>query len=318
MMTATPHANINISEGQRAGSNPSPRKVIVRVKGGLGNQLFGYAAARRLAWANDAELVIDDVSGFARDHQYQRRYELNHFRIPARVATSSERLEPFERYHRALVKWRARRRSFSERRYIEQEHNGFDSRLLGLTVREVLYLDGIWASPAYFDDAAEIIRNDLQLVAPDDSDNQRMAERIRRKNSVAVHVRWFQSTRTGKGFALLMSYYARAIDLIEQRHDSPEYFVFSDDPASAMANLPLPLGRTTLISHNSNASSYADLWLMTQCRAFVTANSTFSWWGAWLGNAQAKLVVSPQFEVQGNKVCLWNASVEVPQTWLQI
>ena len=75
-------------------------KVIVRIKGGLRNQLFCYAAARRLALVNNAELVIDDVTGFARDRQYRHQYALDHFHIPVRKATPAERLEPFERYRR--------------------------------------------------------------------------------------------------------------------------------------------------------------------------------------------------------------------------
>lgn len=71
-----------------------PRKVVVRLKGGLGNQLFCYAAARRLAWVNDAELVLDAVTGFKYDRQHQRTYALGIFRIPARLATPSEQMEP--------------------------------------------------------------------------------------------------------------------------------------------------------------------------------------------------------------------------------
>ena len=80
-------------------SNP---KIIPRIFGGLGNQLFCYAAARRLALVNHAELVIDDVSGFAFDEVYQRHYQLDHFNIPCRKATAAERLEPFSRVQRYL------------------------------------------------------------------------------------------------------------------------------------------------------------------------------------------------------------------------
>ena len=79
-------------------------KVIVRIKGGLGNQLYCYAAAKRLAIKNNAELIIDDVSGFKRDYLYQRRYMLDRFKIPHRKATSIERLNPFERVRRGLRK----------------------------------------------------------------------------------------------------------------------------------------------------------------------------------------------------------------------
>lgn len=84
-------------------------KLIVRLKGGLGNQLFGYAAARRLALVNRAELVLDDVSGFARDWQYRRQFMLDSFNISGRRATPAERFEPFERYRRGMMKWVSRR-----------------------------------------------------------------------------------------------------------------------------------------------------------------------------------------------------------------
>jgi hypothetical protein len=105
-------------------------KLIVRIKGGLGNQLFCYAAARRLALVNDAELVIDDVTGFARDQQYRRRYMLDRFNILARKATPRERLEPFERYRRGVMRLLSRRKPFVERHYLEREGIEFDERLL--------------------------------------------------------------------------------------------------------------------------------------------------------------------------------------------
>src|SRR5712691_2524903 len=105
------------------------------MKGGLGNQLFCYAAARRLALANNAELVIDDVTGFARDRQYRRQYALDSCHIPVRKATPAERLEPFERYRRGVAKWLSRKKPFAERRYLEQEGLDFDERLLDVKVK---------------------------------------------------------------------------------------------------------------------------------------------------------------------------------------
>jgi hypothetical protein len=154
-------------------------KVITRIKGGLGNQLFCYAAARRLALVNNAELVIDDVTGFARDRGYRRRYILDPFSIPARKATPGERLEPFERYRRGVMKWLSRRKPFEERRYLEQEGRNFDERLLAFKVKGTLYLDGLWQSEGYFKDVKQTIREDLQIIPPTDMLNQRMAAEIR-------------------------------------------------------------------------------------------------------------------------------------------
>jgi len=105
-------------------------KIISRIFGGLGNQLFCYAAARRLALVNNAELVIDNVSGFMHDTDYQRQYQLDHFSIPCRKATSVELLEPFPRIRRYLKRRLNQRRPFAQRSYLVQEGIDFDPRLL--------------------------------------------------------------------------------------------------------------------------------------------------------------------------------------------
>ena len=170
-------------------------KVITRIKGGLGNQLFCYAAARRLALVNDAELVIDDVTGFSRDRQYRRQFVLDRFQIPTRKATPAERMEPFERHRRGLMKWLSRRQPFEERRYLEEERLDFDERLLALKVNGSLHLDGYWQSENYFKDVEQTIREDLQIIPPKDLMNQNMAEEIRNMRAVALHVRWWLHAR---------------------------------------------------------------------------------------------------------------------------
>ena len=270
-------------------------KIITRIKGGLGNQLFCYAAARRLALINNAELVIDDVTGFVRDRQFRREYALGHFHIPVRKATPVERLEPFERYRRGVMKWLSRRKPFAKRRYLEQEGQDFDARLLALPVKENLYLDGLWQSERYFKDVEQTIRADLRIIPPTDAVNQRMADEIRNSHAVALHVRWFDAPGSATSQNASTDYYHRAIALMEEKIESPHYYLFSDDPSAARAKLTLPEGRVTFVSHNSgDKNAYADLWLMTQCQHFITANSTFSWWGAWLNPAPDKIVVAPK------------------------
>ena len=157
-------------------SNP---KIIVRILGGLGNQLFCYAAARRLALKSDAELVLDDVSGFSRDLLYQRRYQLDHFRIPCRKATKAERLEPLSRLRRYLKRATNRHRPFQLRNYIQQAGVDFDPRLLMLRPKGTLFLEGYWQSESYFKDVEETIRSDLRIIAPTDRNNVNVAKRIR-------------------------------------------------------------------------------------------------------------------------------------------
>ena len=276
-------------------------RVIARIRGGLGNQLFCYATARRLALVNNVELVIDDVTGFVRDRRYQRQYMLDHFHVPARKATPAERLEPLERYRRGIAKWWFRRKPFGERCYLEQEGLDFDERLMNLKVNGVLYLDGLWQSEGYFKDMEKTIREDLRITPPTDGSNQRMAEEIRNNNAVALHVRWFDSpASTTVTHNVSVDYYQSAIALMDRRVEAPHYFVFSDDPEAVRATLPLPKGRATIVSNNrGDEAGTADLWLMTQCRHFIIANSTFSWWGAWLGGGKEKIVMTPDLKING-------------------
>ena len=296
------------------------KKVIVRIKGGLGNQLFCYAAARRLALVNNAELVIDDVTGFVRDRKFQRQYALDRFSISARKATAAERLEPFERYHRGFKKYLSRGRPFEERRYLEQAGTDFDERLLSLKVRGILYLDGLWQSENYFKDVEEVIRQDLCFKdLPMDDQNQHISEQIFSKNSVALHVRWFDGLGNKSGRNVPYDYYKRAITLIESKLESPYYFLFSDNLKLACDTLDLPIDRTISVCHNKgDKNSWADLWLMSQCQHFIIANSTFSWWGAWLSREKEKVIICPEFKMMKGGRATWNFEGQIPGNWLTI
>lgn len=305
-------------------SKKNKNKIISRVFGGLGNQLFGYTAARRLALVNDAELVIDHVSGFAHDQAYQRHYQLDHFQIPCRKATSRERLEPFSRIRRYLLRrWNALF-PFEMRSYLRQEGVDFDPRLLNVRACPTLYLEGYWQSEGYFKDVEDQIRNDLTIIPPSDSANRVMAEQIGRHEAVAVHVRFFDEPEAhGERPAGSLDnnasgdYYRRAIWEMEQRVSGAHYYLFSDRPEAARARIPLPDERITLVHHNQgDAMAYADLWLMTQCKHFIIANSTFSWWGAWLANNPRKTVIAPGFEKRDGKMW-WGFDGLIPEAWLK-
>lgn len=299
--------------GKKGGMN----KVVVVIQGGVGNQLFCYAAARRLALVSEAELVIDDVTGFSRDRQYRRRYMLDHFHISARKASSAERLEPFPDLRRRVLKGLSRWRPFGERTYLEQEGTAFEERLLGLKVRGVRYLEGYWQSERYFLDVAQTIREDLRIVLPTDPLILRLGSEIRNYNSVAIHVRWFDMLENVSTNNVSADYYNKAIAMIEKKVDSPRYFVFSDNPAASRLKLALPSGRATFVDHNDGAdATCSDLWLMTQCKHFIIANSTFSWWGAWLADCNKKTVVAPDSGL--NDKTVWSFSEIIPDGWIKI
>lgn len=295
----------------------SVTKIIPRILGGLGNQLFCYAAARRLALVNNAELVIDAVSGFVRDRNYQRYYQLDHFSIPCRKATAAERLEPLPSVRRYLKRAYNRSRPFEERTYIQQEGIDLDPRLLHVKPYGAVYLEGYWQSEDYFKDVEQTIRADLRITPPTDTVNFEMAAHIRDCQAVAVHMRFFDTPDVAAAHNISADYYQRAIALIEEKIESPRYFLFSDIPEAVREKLALPKGRVTLVSHNQgDKNAYADLCLMTQCQHFITANSTFSWWGAWLGGGKNKIVVTPDLEINGKMA--WGFKGLIPDGWIKI
>ena len=295
-------------------------KIIPRIFGGLGNQLFIYAAARRLALVNNAELVIDDVSGFVRDFVYHRHYQLDHFNIPCRKATSSERLEPFSLVRRFLKRRLSNHLPFNERSYIQQEGIEFDQRLLKFQPKGTVYLEGYWQSELYFKDMENIIRDDLRIKPPTDSINLRMAEDISKNKSVAVHVRLFDSPSTSGINNVPANYYVKAVSHMENFVPHAKYFLFSNNPEKALALIPVQNKRITCVTQNQgDVNAYADLWLMTHCRHFIIANSTFSWWGAWLGMEVDKKVIAPSFKItKKNRITSWGFGGLLPKKWLSI
>ena len=294
-------------------------KIITRIKGGLGNQLFCYAAARRTAVVNNSELIIDHITGFERDFEYGRKYALDHFHIPCRKTTPKERLEPFARYRRYLAKIISRRKTFIERNYIEEERSDFDSRLLNIKTQGTVYMDGLWQSEQYFKDIEKIIRSDLRIIPPVDELNKQMSIKIRSGNAVALHVRWFDVPGSIENNNINCEYYNRAIALIDKKIISPHYYIFSDQPRAALEKLKLNKESVTLVEHNSgDENAYADMWLMSQCQHFITANSTFSWWAAWLGAACDKIVIHPKHIVRENKTEPWNFKGGLPIGWITL
>lgn len=292
--------------------------VIARIKGGLGNQLFCYAAARRLALANNAELAIDAVTGFARDSQYLRQYSLDHFQLPIRKATPAERMEPFGLYRRKIAKLLSGRKPFEQRSYLEQEGVDFDARLLSLKVSGSVYLDGYWQSEGYFKDVEQTLREDLKIIPPEDSTNRSMAREILQSNAVALHVRWFDPPGNGmSSHNAAKDYYLHALEVIKKQVEDPRFFLFSDDPGAAQQMLGLSGEQVTCMNHNlKTEDAYADLWLMAQCKHFIIANSTFSWWGAWLSDYSAKVVIVPDIKING--IMSWGFAGLIPDKWIQL
>lgn len=293
--------------------------LVVRLKGGLGNQLFSYAAARRVAMENNAELVLDTVSGFKRDFLYKRQFDLESFNITARHAFPQERYEPFERVRRGIAKFQARRVPLNGRSYIEQEHSEFDARVLDIKLtNKVNTIDGLWQSEFYFADIADTLRWDLQMSVPLSSTTQKIAEVIQNQNAVCVHFRCFGEQDTEANSP--SSYYLQAVARAKKLLKDPKFYVFSDDIEAARAFLPTELQSATFVDWNVGRSGQlADFWLMRQFNNFIIANSTFSWWAAWLADgADNGFVIYPRCLNKEKYQWAWDYEGQMPAKWLSV
>jgi hypothetical protein len=279
-------------------SDPVRPTIIAKIVGGLGNQLFCYAAARRMALLGGADLCLD-INFFRSDIYFGREYRLNCFPLPLHQVRQSRLLLP------ALADtywWRIKRKLaatgiFPGADYlIERDPHEFDARLLTHKIARNTYLDGYWQDERYFAEVADQLRVDLRLL-PDLNDEQRkLAALITTSNAVAIHTRRMQyaasSTGNGGG-SLTPSYYHRALEAILDLTQSPVFFCFGDDPEWFEEWWPASIPRT-VVHHAGPMGEVIDFWMMTQCRHYIVANSTFGWWSAWLGNAPDKKVLAPK------------------------
>lgn len=264
--------------------------VIAIIKGGLGNQLFIYSAGRAFALRTGRVYYIDDRRGFTHDN-YGRCYRLDRFPIAARKMPEEWRVAPTLKHlrHKAVRAWN-KMLPRDWRTYLAQRWDLPAGQLTGRKPRrERVTLNGYWPDEAFFRDFAEQIRAELAPPAPKDERNLLLGEELAGENTVFVHAR-----RVRYPTLLSVEYYRKALAAIRERVEKPRFVVFSDDPAWIRENLDFGDDPVLWVDHNSD-DELADLWLMTRCRHAIIANSSFSWWGAWLGGdpAGGRIIYSP-------------------------
>lgn len=267
----------------------------MKIKGGLGNQLFQYALGRRLTHFNGAELKLD-ISYY--DEFKLRGYALHDLNIKENIATAddlkalgiTDLKELGSTVHRALE----RARPFGKRRRIDERSFGFDPKVLQAS--KDAYLDGHWQSERYFAEIADIIRAEFTPRQKLDPTNDKMASDITRMSSISLHIRrgdYVTNPANREVYAACsIDYYRRCITEMAKRVPDPHFFVFSDEIEWAKENLNIKQA-VTYVDHNSQKEAYKDLYLMSRCRHHIIANSTFSWWGAWLADNKDKIVFAP-------------------------
>jgi hypothetical protein len=257
----------------RAGWWPR-RRVVTSLIGGLGNQMFQYAAGRALAHREGARLVLDTSPlGIKGDHT-PRAYGLQAFRIQAEVDSVPAA---------ALARMALLEEAAAGGRWPRKVHR--QTRLAGH-----------WQSEAFFREIRPLLLRDFQLAAAPSPYVAEIAGRIgAAPMPVAVHFRRgdYVTLPAAARFhgTCSLDYYRSAIDRLSRRLARLDLFVFSDDPRWVQAHAGLPAGAVICDCDSSTAAQ--DIWLMSLCHHHVVANSSFSWWGAWLGTREG-ITIAPR------------------------
>lgn len=289
--------------------------VITRLSGGLGNQLFQYAAGRALSLTHGVPLALDTTPlKTVAPGLTPRQYALGEFRIDAGLASAGEiaSLNSRKIWRRALNKFSPVRFRSA---YHEKSH-AFDPNVSRLSGN--VYLAGHWQSERYFYDASSQIREDLKLRAPLSAASNVLGTAIRAaRHPISVHVRrgdYVSNSAATKHHGVLdLEYYERAVSEMMSEAPQATFFVFSDDPAWVRDNLVVDADLT--IVQPEGRTDAEDMTLMSKCRDHVISNSSFSWWGAWLATHVDKKVIAPAHWFADESM---DSSDIVPAAWTRI
>lgn len=294
--------------------------ICVNINGGLGNQMFQYACGKALAIKNNTSLVLDlslmnKVKGSSR--ATKRSFELSDvFNVHSTEASVAElkRIKPIE--YRALNVFAIKLglKGIQKSKYFIENKFSFDPNIK--KVGKDCYLSGYWQSPKYFDVVESLIHDEFTFQRKLDYKNLGIESLIRGVNAVSIHIRRtdFQNTVSNSIHGICsLEYYGEAVKFISTKLANPHFFVFSDDVNWAKENLNLPY-QCTFISGNSGSKSYIDMQLMSACKHNIIANSSFSWWGAWLNKNLNKIVIAPKIWFVDKK--LNDQTIDlIPDSW---
>ncbi|MFT3681681.1 MAG: alpha-1,2-fucosyltransferase [Ferruginibacter sp.] len=255
--------------------------VVVHLRGGLGNQMFQYALY--LSFTEKGIPAALDLSHY-KNAATKTSYELPHiFNINAPVVGELEKIF-------IKAKWKLVHNSYHVPYKETDDAFGFYNEKI-LSLRSA-YLKGYWQTEQYFKDIAGHVKERFSLPAFTDKRNEETKQQAQQSNSVSLHIRRGDYLDSNRNWTISLNYYHTAISLIKEKVDDPLFFVFSDDPVWAAENIKI--SNAHFINWNNGADSYKDMQLMSYCRHNIIANSSFSWWGAWLNDNKEKIVIAPQ------------------------
>lgn len=261
-------------------------RIILRLSGGIGNQMFQYATARALAKRSDGELVLDSWSGFVRDRVYKRSYELSKLPVRARLARPLERL-PFwtNQLHEKLLKRSATAPLFGP--FLHETEQRFMPELVDGAHPTPVWMTGYWQSPRYFAGAEGEIASELTPPTPDQGQFRSLGKRMQSGHSVAIGVRLYEESATpeahsNNGTVKTPDEINGAISELASQVPDAQFYVFCTHLSKTLKALDFPTRPMYVTPEAGFDGAIENLWLLSQCRHHIFTNSTFYWWGAWL------------------------------------
>ena len=287
------------------------KPLIVKFNGGLGNQMFQLAFGRAVEKKTGLKTIFD-MSFFKKN--YSRPFELNVFNA------NVEGVEDFLTKLKIELIWKLRKKLAGKKFMgtVVYSEPCFEYDRNALEPEAGTFFEGFFQSEKYFKEVEQDLREDFRFKVLPDAQNQQTIEKIQSTNSVSLHIRrgdYVQKKRYQNVYATCsLDYYKRGVELIAEKHENPTLFIFSDDIEWVKENLKLPY-ESVYVSHNTGAKSFEDMRLMSLCRHNVIANSSFSWWAAWLNNNKEKIVIAPQRWFKDEKIVQTDV---IPENWIRI
>jgi len=267
---------------------------IVQIHSGLGNQMFQYAFLLALRHRNPDSKADTSVYRYRPSHN---GYELNHvFGINETLATPQE-CHRLADVSKAFWPDLRRKLGFVQQREgtVINEPNPAEGCQPELLEKDNCYFIGYWQSERYFADITDEVRRAFTFHLPLTISADAKRTQITSCNSVSIHIRrtdYLKPRRIKDYNVCTPDYYQRAIAYMQSYVPGCRFFVFSDDYNWVKANMEFPLG-TVFVDGNTGQNAWQDMYLMSLCRHNIIANSSFSWWAAWLNNNPDKIVIAP-------------------------
>lgn len=254
--------------------------IILRLLGGLGNQLFIYAFGRALELEHNLDVYFDTFSGFKRD-AYKRKYELDNFNVNLKkVSIYASLFYPINKRSKLIIK-----SLYPNSVYIEEYENlRIDLLRKFLEENKKIFLQGYFQNLKYFENIKDELRKEIVIKTELSTIAKKYLEQINNSNSVAVHIR-----RKERKELVPIKFYLTKIKILEQKIDNPKYFIFSDEIEWCKTNLEI---NKNIVYVENTLNQIEDFWLMKNCRHFIIGNSTFSWWASWLSDNKNKILIN--------------------------